>query len=239
MSNLETWFIQNYPDELMSALSLIEKNSKNNVLFTNCESSFVLGGIHINSIKFDTILLSEESKILILLMKNGVVNKDDITKYLNNNGISYNEVVFCKKYENEDNEKNYYNEIPELWFCTSSIELENALNHTKIKLNSNNCIYYPNISGHFSMKYISKDDEKINMLKFKNNSVITTCDKAILLYKSLSQEDIIETINKMNFIYYISEYSKPKFVNKEFIKNKRLQKKQYKVLKLKANHFKK
>ena len=60
MSNLETWIIQNYPDELMNALSLIDKDSKNNILFTNCESSFLLGGIYINSIKFDTILFSED-----------------------------------------------------------------------------------------------------------------------------------------------------------------------------------
>ena len=239
MSNLETWIIQNYPDELMNALSLIDKDSKNNILFTNCESSFLLGGIYINSIKFDTILFSEDSKVLILLMKNGIVDKNDIIKYLDTNQINYNEVVFNKKYN--DNEIPLYNEIPELWFCTSNIELENSLFHTEINFDSKYCVYYPNLSGSISLEYISTDNQKINMTRLKNKSAIVTCDKVILISKALSSDDIIKSIKKMGFRYYVCKDTKPNFVNKENMKNKIFQKRKNKskILNLKANRFKK
>ena len=79
------------------------------------------------------------------------------------------------------------------------------------------------------------------MTRLKNKSAIVTCDKVILISKALSSDDIIKSIKKMGFRYYVCKDTKPNFVNKENMKNKIFQKRKNKskILNLKANRFKK
>lgn len=183
--NLDVWAIQYYKEELQNALANIKKESRENILFTNCLSNLRIGSNNINTTKFDTVLFSKDSDTLILLMKDGEAKATDIKKYLLENDIIFHEVNFAFEDQSENKDT-----LKELWFAREKYVLDDALNDSKNK-GINSCTYYPNITGELELKYQTNNKKIENLAGIMNiKGIINFEDKNVLLIDNQSEINI-------------------------------------------------
>lgn len=147
-SNLDVWAIQTMPEALSTALDNI--NADNDIiLYENVRSDFTLGDERIINRQFDTFLYSEENDILVMLMRGGLVNADNIREYLDKKGLKYHEVVFAKSSGSyKDNLS-----IPELWFAREEYVVEDAFKDSIDRGSKKEFEYYPFLTGNLSLTY--------------------------------------------------------------------------------------
>lgn len=162
-NDLNVWTIKKYPEELQEALSNIEIDSQNNILFSNCLCDMRIGSKHVTG-NFDTLLYAEDSGILVILMKDGEATADDIRKNLDSRKILYHEVVFHKEEEFEcyDDQS-----IKQLWFAGDVSCLEEAFIDSKTK-DSKDCIYYHDVDGGLDLQYLDNNRE-LSMIDERGN----------------------------------------------------------------------
>ena len=94
-----------------------------NIIYSNLKCFFKIGNNIISNRKFDTMLYNEESDLLIMLMRDGIVNKEDIINYLEKNNKKYTEITFTPSLSEYHNSS----DIPEIWFVRDEFVLNDAL----------------------------------------------------------------------------------------------------------------
>lgn len=186
-NNLDVWAIQNYPEELKSALSGLETKGEI-IIFSNVVCSFNLGGIKIKSKQFDTFLYSEESDRLVMLMRGGKTTKEDIIQELENQGITnYHEVILSPS-EDEHMDGNI---IPEIWIAREEYVLDDALKDSSKKESSMTGDYYPNLCGYMSLDYLTSHGARNQLNKRIFKGLIQMDDKTILLVNNGEKRNIM------------------------------------------------
>lgn len=194
-NNLDVWAIQNAKEDLEVALANI-KTDNDIILFTNLLCDFNIGNRKIREKSFDTALYSEENDILVLLMNGGVKTANDIRAYLDNKDLDYNEVVFAKGLNNLKSETVEIEEdVPEIWFAKDQAVLEAAFIDSAKKDMTNECEYYPFMTGNLNLNYKAEfqdefKDEFCQIAERVFQGVIKMNDKIILLIKNSSQNSI-------------------------------------------------
>ena len=217
--NLNVWAIQYYPEELFNAMSNI--NDGLNIIYSNVKCNLNIGKQKINSRQFDTILYNEESNILIMLMRDGLVFKEDIIKYLEDKGNEYVEINFDYSifdYKEKDN-------VPELWFAQDKNVLEKALKDSLCK-NNNICKYYPLIKSELKFGYLSKYFEYINLTNLYFRGLIKLDDKIIMIINNnkLGMFNVLEIIDNLNIDIKIAYDEEPSILEENFSKKLKLRK---------------
>lgn len=162
------------------------------ILYENCISELVLGG-KILPIRFDTMLYSLEENVLLLFLKNGKLNKEQIKELLNKEGIDFSIISFI--YEKD----NYYStsDFKELVFARNKQDVSRELKDSKEK-EIDSCTYHPNIYGIFSLNYINSIGKKEKFFSEPIRGFIELEDKIILINKQKekdlpSKEEVLET----------------------------------------------
>lgn len=220
-SNLDVWAIQYYPEQLFTALNQLKNGI--NIIYSNCTCEIKLASQNISTRQFDTFLYNEDSDILIMLMRGGKASKEQIIKYLEDNGKQYTEITFAPSvidYKDGDN-------IPELWFSREKYVLEDAL---KDSLNNgiNSCVFYPNVLGELNMGYIYDNTKKskIDVRIFKG--LVKLDDKLVLIInqsdnfdrenitRNMSADEIIELLKDYGFNFDISNEVEPEIIIESF-----------------------
>ena len=218
-SNLDVWAIQKYPDALYTALDQIKGGT--NIIYSNCTCNFKIGNQEVSARQFDTFLYNEESDILIMLMRDGGVSKEDMIKYLEGKGMDYYEVTFAPSIsEYEDN-----NAIPEIWFARERYVLEDALDDS-IDKGVQCCEYYPLLNGSLELGYISNSNDSFDIEGRLFQGLIKTDDKIVLIInqkdnidingkdRNLDCKKILEVINSKGFNCTVITDSEPELQNK-------------------------
>lgn len=180
-SDLDVWAIQYKEEELEASLSNI-KNTEDIILYTNCLFHFELGGKIIQSKQFDTFLYSEENDILVMVLRDGVINAQDVRDYLDRKEIIYHEVSFTPSIADYED----CSSIPELWIAREAYVLKDALEDTLKKGQEKRCDYYPALDGKMLFSYLTSSNESHPVEGRIFKGVIQTDDKIILL---VQQED--------------------------------------------------
>lgn len=225
MSNLRIKAIQYNTEELYPALDSLSNGF--NIVYSNLKSSINLNGMRLKSRKFDTMLYNEEDNIIILLMRGGVLSKEDIIEYLEIYKKPYALVTFEKNiYEYKDDK-----EISEFVFVNNKKELCEEL--TKCLYNSlDNCKYYNLLNGTFDLGYMSKFSQRFSIDKSSYKGALKFNNKIILLSNEFNlTEDIIKNILKTFQINYeIDENIQADIytdINEDKVKNLKLERFEY------------
>ena len=193
-SNLNVWAIQHNPEELKKALIHIKKGF--NYIYSNCMFNIQLGKQEIRSRQFDTFLYNQESDILIMLMRNGLVSKEDIIDYLKSNDKAFAEITLTRLEDiNYKNTKN----LPELYFAREKKMVLEALKDS-IKKGNYYCKYYPDLIGRFYLNYITNASETFDIDGRLIKGLLQLDDKIILLINQLYNLDKHGNSRNMNDI---------------------------------------
>ena len=173
-SNLDVWAVQTDPTEIYTALEQVKDGIS--IIYSNCTCNFKIGSQEISTRQFDTFLYNEESDVLIMLMRGGKATKEDMIKYLEENGKEYYEVTFADSMdEYEDG-----NDVSVLWFSREKYVLEDAINDSKSK-GINSCEYYPLTTGSLELGYISNTNKPYSVDGRLFNGVVKFEDKLVLI----------------------------------------------------------
>lgn len=204
-SNLDVWAVQSNPNDLSAALSQIKDGM--NIIYSNCTCNLVLGNQTIKTRQFDSILYNEESDILIMLMRDGLVTKEDVIKYLEANNKEYGEVTFAPSIEEYNNDNN----IPDIWFAREKAVLCDALQDAFNK-GIDMCEFYPLVTGNLDIGYITNTkDNKINLDGRLFRGVLKLDDRLVLIInqkenidkngndRNMDTKEIINTIEECGF----------------------------------------
>ncbi len=222
-SNLNVWAIQHNPEELEKALKQIKKGF--NYIYSNCIFTIQLGNQEIKSRQFDTFLYNRKSDSLIMLMRNGLVNKEDIIKYLTLHNRVFGEITFTNL---EDINYEDSNELPELYFVREKKMVVEAIKDS-LKKGNNYCEYYPNLIGRFYLNYLTKDLNKIDIDGRLIKGLIQLGDKIILLInqvynmdkngnsRNMNNTEIISLLNELNVKTNVFYNEEPKLYTKKRI----------------------
>ena len=84
--------IQDDEETLRHALNKV-RNTKENILITNCISRLKLGESKLHVI-FDTFLYNDDKNVLIMIKDSSIVTPDLFRELLDENNVSYNELNF-------------------------------------------------------------------------------------------------------------------------------------------------
>ena len=221
-SNLKVYAIQNNIEELKKALLQIEKGF--NYIYSNCMFSIQLGNQKIKSRQFDTFLYNQESDILIMLMRNGQVSKEDIIDYLKSNNKEFSEITFTHL---EDINYKNSKKLPELYFAREKKMVLEALKDSLNKGNYN-CKYYPDLIGKFYLNYITNASETFDIDGRLIKGLLQLDDKIILLInqicnideygnsRNMYKKEIIALLNEIGMKTNIF-YDEPKLYTKKRI----------------------
>ena len=222
-SNLNVYAIQNNIEELKKALEQLKKGF--NYVYSNCMFSIQLGKQEIKTRQFDTFLYNQESDTLIMLMRKGLVNKEDIIKYLKLKNKTFAEITFIPL---EDENYKSSREIPELYFAREKIKVLEALKES-IEKGNNYCKYYPDLIGRFYLNYITIDSKTIDIDGRLIKGLLQLDDKIILLInqvynidnngnsRNMNNTEIMSLLNELDMktsVYYNEE---PKLYTKKRI----------------------
>lgn len=173
-SNLDVKAIQYNPEDLYIALNKIDKGM--NYVYSNCAFDFKIGKRKIRNRKFDTFLYNEESDTLIMLMSGGLVNKDHIINFLENNNKPIVEINFRTKYDDYKVDDN----LPEILFSRDKSILEDAIKDS-VRKGIQSCEFYPLLSSYFMMGFrnVHGNIEEVDGRVFKG--LLKFNDKLVLL----------------------------------------------------------
>ena len=220
MSELKILTVQKDPKTIVPVLRKIKDS--NMILYSNCITELVIGGRTI-PIPFNNMLYSMDDNLAIFFLKNGKINQDQLKELLEKEEISYHEISFIP-----EKEKYYYtNDCKGLIFPKSKEIVSRGIKNSKLK-GIDDCTYYPNINGYFSVNYMNSLGKKECMLKEPIKGVIDLEDKIILMNKSNendhpTEKEILEVLveeeqnvlikketklkNLLNHKYYIKKKS--------------------------------
>lgn len=231
-SNLDIWAIQYYPEELINAINKI--NGGLNIIYSNVKCDLTIGSEKVISRQFDTILYNEESDILIMLSRDGLVKKEDMIKYLENNNKRYIEISFNYEifdYKEKDN-------VPELWFAREKYVLEEALQDSLNK-DIDTCKFYPYISSKLKLGFLSKNYDYLNLDKIYFKGLIKLEDKIILIMNQKNNIDefknsrnmglfkVLETLDRFGIECKLYDDKETNIYQRNFSKKLSLRKKDY------------
>lgn len=208
----DIYVIENDINELYKALDNIGDGI--NIIYSNCNSDFEIGNQKVHSKKFDMYLYNEDSKSLIMFVRESKIDKDMVLDILEEKSKPYHEVSFMKTIDKVKDTR----EIPDIYFVNNHCDLINILKSYYKK----QCYFYPLMNGFLNMGFKTTKgmvNKKIDGISFKG--VIKLPDKLILLTKSFNMTDdgVIFLFNKYNIKYDLMYESKIFFYKKE---NKRL-----------------
>lgn len=174
--------IQDDLDTLKVALDRV-KDTKENILVTNCISRLKLGGIKFHTI-FDTALYNDENNILILLKDNSVITQEDFREMLDKNNTMYNELTFRDyiRYSKPETGK-------ELFFATNNSTFAKAIEKSQRK-GIDSCTYYPKVFGRLNIKYFYDKTLQEQLDSFFIRGVIELDDKYILVVINKDEYDL-------------------------------------------------
>lgn len=201
-SNLDIWAIQHDPEEVHTALENV-KDSDTNILFKNCMSRVKIGSKRLK-VSFDTIFYSEDSDVLILLMKNGDISAEQFQDLLDKKDIKYHEVEFypldLRKRKNDEKE---------IWFAREKYVLEDAIKGSKEK-GIDSCRYYPKLSGNMDFSYFI---DSCHMKSFDSQhitGVVEFEDKLVLFIangysKNITLKEALEVLANHDITTIIDE----------------------------------
>jgi len=172
------------------------------ILFSNVKCSFNLGGVLIPAKQWDTFLYSALNDKLIMLMRGGAVNDNDLRKELDKRGIVYHETIFSKTNETYEDDSN----LPQFWLARDLITLDEFIKDSINNENCNNGTYYSLINGFIVLSYqIDNEDSQIPIEGRNINGLIKMDDKIILLLKVnnkvIDQQDVVNLLedNQTNY----------------------------------------
>lgn len=194
--NLDIWAIQNIPTELDLAINNIKQDSKYNILYCNCACNFTVGNTFLTSKNFDTMFYSEDSDMLILLQKEGIVSSKDLKEKLSARGIQYTNFDLG----NLSDTTLLETVNKEIWFARDKSTLLEALQDSKEK-GINRTIYYPNVQSSIQMGYIDANCELVELEGRCMQGVIDLEDKMILIILEKGKNGIRE-IDVYNYLIH-------------------------------------
>lgn len=205
LNNCDIWAIQYYPEVLQTALEKIKTGEKV-ILYKNCSSKFKIGDKLISNRQFDTILYSEESDLLILLMRGGKATYEQIIIFLSKNKINYIEQDL-KEINKEDYEDG--DDIPELWFAREKYVVQDGINESKEK-GIKKLKYYKNVQS----QLLIGNNDKYETIELRCKGIIQLKDKLIMIInhnynKNMSEQQVIDCIINSNIQYEIDEDCSP------------------------------
>ena len=186
-SNLDCWAIQTDSEELATALDQIDDGIS--FIYSNCTCNFKIGNQEIKNRQFDTFLYNEDSDVLIMLMRGGKATKEDMIKYLEENGKEYYEVTFANPVEDYENT----DDIDPIWFAREKYVLEDAINDSKSR-GITSCEFYPFLTGSLNFGYISNTDNPYSVDGRLFRGLVKFDDKLVLI---INQRENIDANGKM------------------------------------------
>lgn len=182
--NLDIWAVQRIAEELPIALGNI-KSDNDLILYTNLICDFKIGNVDVKTRQFDKVIYSEENDVLIMFMRNGVVDISDIKRYLDDRNLKYNEVRFTfleGEYEDQFD--------PEIWFAREQAVLDDAVVDSLAKGVGKSCEYFPFLDSHLGLGYETKNCDRYDIDGRQFRGVLRLPDKLVLFVKGDKERDI-------------------------------------------------
>lgn len=212
-TNLDIWAIQYYPECLKTALDNIKYGSKV-FLFRNCVCKFSVGINEITTRQFDTVLYSDESDLLVMLMKDGNAKDSQIIEYLNKRNIPFEERNLGAKlndYQDGDN-------IPELWFIRETYVLQDAIKESKnrkIKVAK----FYKNTESVLTLTGL----ENKELIRIEGKGIVQLEDKVCIIInhgfeKNMIEEEVKKCIEDFDLEYEEIQEKSPNLKIENFSK---------------------
>lgn len=209
--NLRIKAIQYNTEELYPTLDSLTDGF--NIIYSNLKSSIKLNGMRLTTRKFDTMLYNEEDNIIILLMRDGLLSKEDIIEYLEIYEKPYAEITFLENvYDEYKNDKN----VPELVFVNNKKDLCEELAYCWCN-GEYKCKYYILLSSTSNFGYMDKYDYRFSIDKRSYKGVLKFNNKLILLSDefNLSKDSVINILKTYQINYEIDTDKKINLNDKE------------------------
>lgn len=195
---MEYLFVQKDTTKLFKYLD--EHTINDLIFYTNVKSKIRIGNEVLNHKMFDTIIYTINPEFIIFLQKDGIININDLKKYLSEKKILFNEVSFLNEYEEEFRNDATIKELNPIFNEEEFIGL--------IKQDENG-IYYPKIKSNIELFYYADKNTIVPLHNFKFNGLITTRER-IILFPRLINLDIPTICKNNNFRLAITYYDEPK-----------------------------
>lgn len=196
--NLDIWAVQRIGEELEVALGNI-KSDNDLILYTNLTCDFNIGGIQVKSRQFDKVIYSEENDVLIMFMREGVVDISDVKKYLDDRKLNYSEVTFAPSVSE------YVDQFDlEIWFAREQLVLDDAVADSLAKGVDSKCDYFPFLDSRLDLGYITNNtSDKYNVDGRKFRGMVRMPDKLVLFVngdktKDITASQVSEVVKKYN-----------------------------------------
>ena len=180
--NKKIFAIQDNEETLIHALNKI-RNTKDNILITNCISRLRIGESKLHVI-FDTILYNDEKNILIMIKDSSTVTPDVFREMLDVNNVGYNEIKF-RDYLHFDKPET----SKDLFFATDISNFKFCIDESKRK-GIDSCTYYPAMTGHFTIKYFYDKEKQEQLDDYYIKGILELDDKIILIVKENEESNL-------------------------------------------------
>lgn len=180
--NKKIFAIQDNEETLIHALNKI-RNTKDNILITNCISRLRIGESKLHVI-FDTILYNDEKNILIMIKDSSTVTPDVFREMLDANNVGYNEIKF-REYLHFDKPET----SKDLFFATDISNFKFCIDESKRK-EIDSCTYYPAMTGHFTIKYFYDKEKQEQLDDYYIKGILELDDKIILIVKENEESNL-------------------------------------------------
>lgn len=186
-SDTNICIIKNYSNELKDVIEKIKGNT--NYIFNNCTCQFEIAEKRFLTRYFDKAIYSEESNVLILVIKDCNFDYSLIIEELLCNNIE--ESCEQKDIDSKDNDK--FNEV---WYVHNIKELDKAFNlfssnHDDFSL----CTYYPSIIGKM---IINHNTDKL--MEIESKGLLILSDRSfVLLSPNFNLEDVYAIIDRNHY----------------------------------------
>ena len=197
---LDIWAVQSYAHELPIALDNITTDDA--IIFENAIIELKIDEEKIMDKIFCCVIYSEESDVMIMIMKNSPVTSEDAKNYLDSKGIPYHSVTFIE----DINEYEIEVTTPEIWFARDSQGVEDAVCDSKSKdLESLSFTFNPETKSRLKFHFLtSTEKNKITFdgkIRFKG--MVKLEDKIILL---VEHDDITDKSIKKSVIKILKKH---------------------------------
>lgn len=210
---LDIWAIQNYPNEIYTAL----KNITNDVvIFKHLICKFKIGNKLVQTCLYDSVIYSEGSDTLIMLKRDGKATIEQAEKYFDEHDIDYHVVDFMPTEQTQIDGEN-----KEFWFARDGYVVEDAVEDS-IEKGNTFCKYAPHVKSCIIFKYpvhkAMKNSSVLNarylddefLLKISFRGLVEFGDKYILptisqIQRNLYFSDVMHILNKYKIDVQIDE----------------------------------
>lgn len=206
INNLDVWAVQK-KEELEKAISIIDKDSIGNILYSNCICTFVIGDRVITEKLFDKCFYSEDSDAVIFFSSDKI-SSEDIEEQLNKHNVNYTIVSFKERKKTIQGDDSF----PEVWFARADDVLKEAIDNS-VEKSIMDCVYYPEMESRLILGYKTIDNRRSEIEYKMCRGVVYFKDKIILL---ISQND-----NRNVSVEQVKRILKNKGINYEIKKGLR------------------